>query len=52
MPGVQVADIGGALICVIGIMAAIMEREKNPQKKGQYVDISMLDSVFSFMPMA
>ncbi|MHA1440166.1 MAG: CoA transferase, partial [Promethearchaeota archaeon] len=38
--------------CVIGIMAAIMEREKNPQKKGQYVDISMLDSVFSFMPMA
>lgn len=51
VPGVQSADIGGALVCTIGILGAIIEREKNPEKKGQYVDISMLDSVFSFMPM-
>jgi len=51
VPGVQAADIGGALVCAIGILGAILEREKNPEKKGQYVDISMLDSVFSFMPM-
>ncbi len=51
VPGVQAADIGGALVCAIGILGAILEREKNPERKGQYVDTSMLDSVFSFMPM-
>ncbi|TFG22998.1 MAG: CoA transferase [Promethearchaeota archaeon] len=51
-PGVQPADIGGALVSAIGILSAIIEREKNPERKGQYIDISMTDSVFSFMPMA
>jgi crotonobetainyl-CoA:carnitine CoA-transferase CaiB-like acyl-CoA transferase len=50
-PGVQVADIGGGLVAVIGILGAIIERENNPEKKGQYVDIAMTDSVFSFIPM-
>jgi crotonobetainyl-CoA:carnitine CoA-transferase CaiB-like acyl-CoA transferase len=52
VPGIQAGDIGGALISAIGILAALIERDKNPEKKGQYLDISMLDSVFSFMPMA
>jgi crotonobetainyl-CoA:carnitine CoA-transferase CaiB-like acyl-CoA transferase len=52
VPGIQAADIGGALVATIGILGAIIERNNNPKKKGQYVDISMLDSVFSFMPMA
>ncbi|MFX1277195.1 MAG: CaiB/BaiF CoA transferase family protein [Promethearchaeota archaeon] len=51
VPGLQAADIGGALISVIGILGALIEREKNPKKIGQYIDISMLDSVFSFIPM-
>jgi len=51
VPGIQAADIGGALVCAIGILGAIIEREHNSERKGQYVDISMLDSVFSFMPM-
>ncbi|MFW9972215.1 MAG: CaiB/BaiF CoA transferase family protein [Candidatus Odinarchaeota archaeon] len=51
-PGVQVADIGGGLVSTIGILGAIIERERNPEKKGQYIDISMTDSVFSFMPLA
>jgi len=51
-PGVQPADIGGALVSAIGILGAIIERENNPERKGQYIDISMTDSVFSFMPMA
>lgn len=51
VPGLQVADIGGALNAVIGILGALIEREKNLEKKGQYIDISMLDSVFSFIPM-
>ncbi|MFX0165046.1 MAG: CaiB/BaiF CoA transferase family protein [Promethearchaeota archaeon] len=50
-PGVQAADIGGGLVTAIGILGAIIEREKNPDKKGQYIDISMTDSVFSFMPL-
>jgi len=51
VPGLQAADIGGALNSVIGIMGALLEREKNPEGLGQYIDVSMLDSVFSFMPM-
>ncbi len=50
-PGVQVADIGGGLVSAIGILGAIIERDKNPERKGQYIDISMTDSVFSFMPL-
>ncbi len=52
IPGVQVADIGGGLVSAIGILGALFEREKNPERKGQFIDISMTDSVFSFMPMA
>jgi crotonobetainyl-CoA:carnitine CoA-transferase CaiB-like acyl-CoA transferase len=52
VPGIQAADIGGGLIATIGILSAIIERNSNPQKEGQYIDIAMLDSVFSFMPMA
>jgi crotonobetainyl-CoA:carnitine CoA-transferase CaiB-like acyl-CoA transferase len=51
VPGIQAADIGGALIAVIGILGAIIERNLNVDREGQYIDISMLDSVFSFMPM-
>jgi len=51
VPGVQSADIGGALVAAIGILSAIIERDQNPDRKGQYIDISMTDCVFSFMPM-
>ncbi|MFW9881858.1 MAG: CaiB/BaiF CoA transferase family protein [Candidatus Thorarchaeota archaeon] len=50
-PGVQAADIGGGLVTAIGILGAIIERDNNPEKKGQYIDISMTDSVFSFIPL-
>ncbi len=49
-PGVQAADIGGGLVSVIGILGALLERESNSEKVGQYIDISMTDCVFSFMP--
>ncbi|MFX0047471.1 MAG: CaiB/BaiF CoA transferase family protein [Candidatus Hermodarchaeota archaeon] len=52
LPGVQAADIGGGLVSTIGILGALIEREKNPNKEGQYIDVSMTDCVFSFMPMA
>ena len=52
VPGIQAADIGGGLVSAIGILSAIIERAKNSERKGQYIDISMLDCVFSFMPMS
>ncbi|MFX1498675.1 MAG: CaiB/BaiF CoA transferase family protein [Promethearchaeota archaeon] len=52
VPGIQAADIGGGLVSVISILGALIEREKNDEKKGQYIDLSMTDCVFSFMPMA
>ena len=49
--GAQVADIGVALHAVIGILCALMARQKTGQ--GQYVDISFTDSAMDFgaMPM-
>ncbi|MBI3785417.1 MAG: CoA transferase [Deltaproteobacteria bacterium] len=42
IPGVQIADIaGGALMATVGILTAIIAREKTGA--GQFVDISMLD---------
>ncbi len=52
LPGIQAADIGGGLVSTIGILGALCERERNPKNEGQYIDISMTDCVFSFMPMA
>lgn len=52
VPGIQAADIGGGLVAAIGILGAIIGRNNHPEKRGQYIDVSMLDSVFSFMPMA
>lgn len=52
VPGVQAADIGGGLVSVISILGALIERAKNNERKGQYIDLSMTDCVFSFMPMA
>lgn len=45
--GVPLGDIGTALHATIGILLAYIAREKTGQ--GQYIDISMTDSVFSFV---
>lgn len=45
-PGFQLADIGGALWSVIGILAALADREKTG--KGKLVDIAMLDASMGF----
>ena len=49
IPGIQIADlIGGGLYAVIGILSALIARQKTG--RGQYVDISMLDGVVSLLP--
>lgn len=50
IPAVQVADIGGGgLIAVIGILSAYISRQKTG--RGQYIDVSMLDGVVSWMTL-
>lgn len=43
-------DIGSALHCVIGILAALMARHHT--NKGQYIDISMTDCVLPFLTVS
>ena len=48
VPATQIADIGGgALPATVGILLALLEREKSG--KGQFVDISMMDGVISWL---
>jgi len=47
IPAVQLADISGALHGVIGILLALQEREKSGI--GQYIDISMTDSLLGYL---
>ncbi len=48
LQGAQVADIGaGSLNAVIGILMALITREKT--RKGQYIDISMMDGTIQWL---
>lgn len=49
--GIQIADVaGGSLHAVIGILAAVVERQNS--SLGQYIDISMTDCVVGLNNMA
>lgn len=45
IPGIQIADVVGALYGVIGIVMALYAREKTGE--GQYIDVSLTDCVLS-----
>ncbi|MDX2009048.1 MAG: CaiB/BaiF CoA-transferase family protein [Myxococcaceae bacterium] len=50
MPGVQMADIGGgSLFALVGILAALHERQRTGQ--GRFVDISMTEGSLAFLHM-
>lgn len=50
IPGIQFADMaGGGMNAAIGILLALTARERTG--KGQYIDISMTDSMVSFLPV-
>ena len=46
-PGVAIGDLSSGMFAAIGIMAALMAREKTG--RGQYVDVSMSDGLLSWM---
>ncbi|MHA1338958.1 MAG: CaiB/BaiF CoA transferase family protein [Promethearchaeota archaeon] len=50
VPGVQFADLAASFNATIGILAALYEREKNPNHEGQYIDISISDCAFTLNP--
>ena len=45
--GIPIGDLGGGMFAVMGILAALMERERSG--RGQHVDISMLDCQISML---
>lgn len=50
LPGVQLGDIGGgSLFALVGILAALYERERTGQ--GRFVDVSMTDGAMAFLHM-
>ncbi|MFE8597439.1 CaiB/BaiF CoA transferase family protein [Archangium violaceum] len=49
-PGVQLGDIGGgSLFALVGLLAALHERERTGQ--GRFVDVSMTDGATAFLHM-
>ena len=49
IPGIQIADIGGSMNAVTGILLALFARTQSG--KGQYIDISMTDSLLGFLSL-
>lgn len=49
IPGIQIADIGGSMNAIIGILLALIARDRTG--KGQYVDISMTDGLLGFLSL-
>jgi crotonobetainyl-CoA:carnitine CoA-transferase CaiB-like acyl-CoA transferase len=50
IPGSQWGDYSGALFAVIAVLSALRARDRNGE--GQYIDISMVDSIVSTMFLA
>jgi crotonobetainyl-CoA:carnitine CoA-transferase CaiB-like acyl-CoA transferase len=49
LPGVQIADIGGSLFALVGILSALYERQRTG--RGRFVDVSMTDGALAFLHM-
>ena len=50
IPGIQIADMAGGLNAAIGILLALLARERTGE--GQYIDVSLADSMLAMMPVA
>jgi crotonobetainyl-CoA:carnitine CoA-transferase CaiB-like acyl-CoA transferase len=50
IPGIQVADMAGAMYGAIGILLALFSRERTG--RGQYIDIALTDTMLAMMPVA
>lgn len=49
LPGIQVADLSAGFWAAIGIMAALIQRDRKGE--GCFIDLSMMDTVLSWLPL-
>jgi len=49
-PAVAIGDLSSGMFCALGVVAALMARERTG--RGQYVDVSMTDGLLSWMTTA
>jgi crotonobetainyl-CoA:carnitine CoA-transferase CaiB-like acyl-CoA transferase len=50
IPGFQIADLGaGGAGAALAVVSALLRRERDPQRRGGYLDVSMFDGVAAFM---
>ncbi|MFM1652039.1 CaiB/BaiF CoA transferase family protein [Brevibacillus sp. B_LB10_24] len=47
--GIAIGDIVAGMYAVIGTMFALQARNNHPEKRGQWVDVALYESVFSLM---
>ncbi|MBI3948878.1 MAG: CoA transferase [Acidobacteria bacterium] len=50
IPGVQIADLGGALAATIAILAGLLARDR--LGRGQYIDVAMMDVAVALLQIA
>ncbi|GAC1327956.1 MAG: CaiB/BaiF CoA-transferase family protein [Candidatus Dormibacteria bacterium] len=50
LPGFQVADLGaGGMGGALAVVAALLRRERDPEQRGAFMDVSMFDGVSAFL---
>jgi crotonobetainyl-CoA:carnitine CoA-transferase CaiB-like acyl-CoA transferase len=50
IPGFQVADLGaGGVGAALAVLSALLRRERDPERRGGFLDVSMFDGVAAFM---
>jgi len=50
LPGFQVADLGaGGMGGALAVVAALLRRERDPERRGAFMDVSMFDGVSAFL---
>ncbi len=49
IPGIQLADMVGGLNAAVGILLALLARDRTGE--GQYIDVSLTDSTLAMMPV-
>jgi crotonobetainyl-CoA:carnitine CoA-transferase CaiB-like acyl-CoA transferase len=47
LPGIQIADLSGGTVAALGVVTALLARERTG--RGRFVDVAMLDTVVSWL---
>jgi crotonobetainyl-CoA:carnitine CoA-transferase CaiB-like acyl-CoA transferase len=47
--GFPIADCVSGVLGALGVMSAVYERDQNPSREGQYIDLALFETVFRLM---